>query len=103
MPKPPFHRTKQPSPPFAMFRLPAGWRDPTRDARTARRAERPVILQAIHQWGCLGFQGVASHRAGEVLGVDEIQRGSDAVQFGRLASADDRVRPFTARASDEAP
>ena len=51
------------------------------------------FFQALHQSRRLGFQGVASHRAGEVLGVDEIRRRSDAVEFGRLSSADDRVRP----------
>ena len=86
--------TKQPSPPFATFRLPA-----------AMAAIRPVtpelpagrnglsFFQALKQARRLGFQGVASHRAGEVLCVDEIRRRSDAVEFGRLSSADDRVRP----------
>ena len=85
--------TKQPSPPFATFRLPAAMaaiRPVTPELPAARNDLS--FFQALKQARRLGFHGVASHRAGEMLGVDEIRRRSDAVEFGRLASADDRVR-----------
>ena len=86
--------TKRPSPPFATFRLPA-----------AMAAIRPVtpelpagrnglsFFQAIQQSGCLG-----GFRASQVTALASAwrrrdRRRSDAVEFGRLSSADDSVRP----------